>query len=232
MTVSLTAASVRYTGNGATTSFNITMTHLANSHLVVRLILISDGTITTQTSGVDFNFVGGNPATSIQFVTAPSALYYVDIVRETPKTQSTNFDVGQTYITEAVEDTVDKLTLIVQELAALIADTTFGTASYANAGSFTIASGGQVEIEDLGSQFIRVAGSGAAITLDASNPIEDGTEDGQSIRIIGQSATNTVTIPTGGNVNLNGTCVLGLNEIIELMWIEGNSTWYEVSRSV
>ena len=117
MSIGTTTYSQSYACNGATTSFNVTFTLLDNAHLKVYLIEVATGIETLLSSGVDYTLVGGNPATSITTTSTYSAAYSLRLERVTPKTQSQNFNVGQTYITQRVEDAVDKLTLISQELA-------------------------------------------------------------------------------------------------------------------
>jgi len=226
MTVSITSTSETYTGNGATTTFAIPFPFLANSHIVVTLILISDGTETAQVSGTDYNISG----TNVVMTTAPSSLYYLKISRATPKTQSTNFDVGQTYITEDVEDAVDKLTYIMQEIYEEMIDAEAIDTTIAHETAQSFNAGGIVAISENGRQFIEVSGAAGAITLNATTPIEDGTQDMQELFLMGVHATNTVTIPDSGNVDLNGACVLGLSDSIYLIWHEDDGVWYEMSR--
>ncbi len=77
----------------------------------------------------------------------------------------------------------------------------------------------------------KVAGDGGAVTVDATTGISAGEADGQPLRLIGTSDTNTVTLAHAGNVSLNGTCVLRDGYYIDLEWVSADSQWEEVNRS-
>lgn len=229
MTISTTSTSETYVGNGALLTFAIPFPFLAASHIVVDLIEIATGLETPQVSGTDYNVVG----TNVVMVAAPSASYNLRIKRETPQTQATNFNVNQTYITTAVETAIDKLTMLIQELEDRLSAFVQGEgAGVMVAGTAqSLVASATLAITEAARQYIKVAGNGGAITLDATVGVTAGTVDGQEIRIMGTHATNTVTLPDSGNLNLNGACVLGLYDIIDLVWIDADSMWYEVSRS-
>jgi hypothetical protein len=79
-------------------------------------------------------------------------------------------------------------------------------------------------------QIIYVAGNGAPTVITASPPIEAGDYPGQRMQIIGSSLTNTVIIHNSpGQVELNGTVVLGLDDAISLDF--DGTAWVETSRS-
>lgn len=80
---------------------------------------------------------------------------------------------------------------------------------------------------------VRVAGNGAAVTLDTDPAIADGSYDGQWIVIKGTHDTNTVTIADACNTRLQGgtSVTLGLGDTLFVMWDAGDSLWDEVSRS-
>lgn len=61
--------------------------------------------------------------------------------------------------------------------------------------------------------------------------VANGSIDGQELKIVGGSDTNTVTLTPSANLNINGSMTLGLEDIISLVWIAGTSKWCEVSRS-
>ena len=81
------------------------------------------------------------------------------------------------------------------------------------------------------SPWLRVSGSGGAVTLDATTAISDGSKDGQILLITGLSNTNTVTIPDAANTELNGLAILALGESIRLVWDSARSLWVELTRS-
>ena len=72
---------------------------------------------------------------------------------------------------------------------------------------------------------------GAAIDITADPQIEDGFWDGQTITIIGNHNTNTLTLDDGTGLSLAGAAsfVIGTDDQITLMYI--NSDWIEISRS-
>lgn len=79
-----------------------------------------------------------------------------------------------------------------------------------------------------------ITGSGGPVTVTATPAITACTAAGQILTVIGESATNTVTLQdesgvAGAKLHLNGTWVAGLNQILSLM-CDGNSFWVEISR--
>lgn len=77
----------------------------------------------------------------------------------------------------------------------------------------------------------RVSGSGGAVTLSGTTAIANGTIDGQWLILVGDHATNTVTIQNGANVQLTGGDVtLNQFEAITLEWNSTQGDWQEISR--
>jgi hypothetical protein len=76
-----------------------------------------------------------------------------------------------------------------------------------------------------------VQGTPGAVTLNTTTAIADGEFDGQLLTLIGNHATNTVTIEHDANTNLNGHITLDQYEVLELRWDNTNSYWVEKSRS-
>jgi hypothetical protein len=77
----------------------------------------------------------------------------------------------------------------------------------------------------------KVAGTSGAVTLDGTTAIADGQVDGQMLRLIGTSDTNTVTIDTGANTRMNGQIVITLGDVITYRWDSTASEWQEVGRN-
>lgn len=77
---------------------------------------------------------------------------------------------------------------------------------------------------------MRVAGNGGAVT---NIGLADGEDDGQMVILQGTSDANTVTLTDNRNCQLSGgaNMTLGNGDTIQLIWDEGDSDWYEVSRS-
>lgn len=76
-----------------------------------------------------------------------------------------------------------------------------------------------------------VSGNAAAITVDATTGVQDGTFNGQECVLVGMDDTNTVTVDSVGNVEINGSVTLGYHDSITLMWDNTNAVWFEISRS-
>lgn len=77
---------------------------------------------------------------------------------------------------------------------------------------------------------IHIVGSGH-ITLDGTTPLTAGIYDGQELLLVGQDDSNTVTIlSSSGNMDMNGDISLGLNDMLELIWISSAAKWVEKSR--
>jgi hypothetical protein len=88
----------------------------------------------------------------------------------------------------------------------------------------------------VGLQIRRITGNAAAVTT-SSTPFGSGGGwvDGTVIRLIGQSNTNTVTIPNTDSAKgaiLNGDCTLGQYDSLELQYDSTADRWIEISRSI
>lgn len=77
----------------------------------------------------------------------------------------------------------------------------------------------------------KVQGSGGAVTLDTTTAIADGEKDGQVLRLVGLSDTNTVSIEHDSNVQLNGNVTLRKYEVLVLVWESTNGEWVEHFRN-
>lgn len=73
-----------------------------------------------------------------------------------------------------------------------------------------------------------IAGNGGAVTVTANPQIAAASAVGQRLTLIGEHATNTVTLADGTGLSLNGAWVGGLNSVLNLVW--DGSTWVEESR--
>lgn len=74
-----------------------------------------------------------------------------------------------------------------------------------------------------------IEGSGGAVNVSANPQIAAGTVLGQELRLIGRSDTNTVMFEDGDGLSLNGTCILGEDQILDLIW--DGTNWVEINRS-
>lgn len=75
-----------------------------------------------------------------------------------------------------------------------------------------------------------INGSGGAVTVTKNPQIAAATIEGQRLRLVG--GTNAVTFADGNGLALNGACVLGKNDILDLDWDNTASVWTETSRSM
>jgi len=73
----------------------------------------------------------------------------------------------------------------------------------------------------------KVRGTSGPVTLSGTQAIADGQRDGQTLRLQGDDAANTVTIQNGANVRLRGDITLGLYETIDLRWDAVVGDWIE-----
>lgn len=118
MTVSTTDNRVSYAGNGVTTAFSFPNVFFANSDLVVLLVNDTTGASTTQVLDTDYTVTGAeNPAGgTVTMLTAPATGTTLVIYRDPPLTQTTDLVNGDAFDSETLEETFDKLTLMVQRL--------------------------------------------------------------------------------------------------------------------
>lgn len=118
MTLTAEVPSVRFVGDGATTSFNSGFPALEANDLVVNLEA-ADGGLTLQTYGVDYTVTLSTTATVVM-TTAPAADEALTIERATDRTQETDISASRAFDASVLEAGLDKLTMMVQELDALL----------------------------------------------------------------------------------------------------------------
>ena len=73
-----------------------------------------------------------------------------------------------------------------------------------------------------------VAGSGGAVDISANPQIVAGSAVGQELILIGRDATNTVQLDDGTGLSLNGSAILGLDDVVGLIW--DGTNWVEMFR--
>lgn len=93
------------------------------------------------------------------------------------------------------------------------------------------AGAGVIITTDVWDQMVRVSGSGGAVTVTANPRIVAGTIDGQRLRLLGTSDSNTVTLDVGNGLEMNGYIIIKDNVMIEFTWDDTNSVWVELSRT-
>lgn len=123
MTVPATTNRTSYSGNGSTTAFTFAYPFRATSDLVVTVRTTSTGAESLQTEGTHYT-VTGTPTTdaggyasgTVTFVTAPASGTQVHIDREPARTQTTDYIAGDGIPPSSIEGSLDRLTLLVQDL--------------------------------------------------------------------------------------------------------------------
>lgn len=120
MTVSTTTSRVDYTGNGVTVAFAVPFPFIEDSYLQVIRTVIATGVQTTlvlNSAGVDGYTVAGagQPSGTVTVVTAPTGAQRLSIIRAVPATQESDFVANDPFPAETFEDSLDKLTMLVQQ---------------------------------------------------------------------------------------------------------------------
>lgn len=123
MTVSTsTAKSGPYAGSGTTGPFTVTFRFLDNSHL--RVIRTVGAVETVLALTTDYTVTGaGASSGTVTLVTALAVGQTLTILRNVPATQEADYVVGDAFPAESHEMALDKLTMLVQQNAEIIART-------------------------------------------------------------------------------------------------------------
>ncbi|HAT71683.1 MAG TPA: hypothetical protein DCS63_02575, partial [Elusimicrobia bacterium] len=102
-----------------------------------------------------------------------------------------------------------------------------GRAVFPDGGVTVVGEGETVSVDRTS---VRLAGSGGAVTLSGALPVAAGTS-GQLMVLVGSDDTNTVTVPSGGNLQLAGQVpfTLGLNDVLVIGYY--GTAWVEAQRS-
>jgi hypothetical protein len=119
MTVSTVYQPVTFNGNGVTTAIPFPYTFYNSTDLLVELVLISTGAVTSQTLGVDYTVSGGSGAGgTVMFTAAPSSLYRGVIQYIPDLLQGTNFVDNDPLFANDVEEAIDKNVLANQHISS------------------------------------------------------------------------------------------------------------------
>lgn len=106
-----------YIANGILTDFSFDFEVLSISNLVVN-VKDTDDNVSLQVLGVDYTATINNDGTGqISFAVAPANNYVVYIARNIPETQENNFETSSGFQAELIEKSLDKLTMITQQLS-------------------------------------------------------------------------------------------------------------------
>lgn len=119
-TITTTSTRVTYSCNGSTKTFSFTFPIIETNDLVVIKRLTSTGAETVLTETTNYtvtatnnDFSSGGTVTTVG--TALASTYTLTIMRATDLTQGTDLEDSGVLRLEALEDELDKLTMIVQE---------------------------------------------------------------------------------------------------------------------
>lgn len=123
MTVSTsTAKSGPYAGSGTTGPFTVTFRFLENTHLRVIRTVVGTGIETVLALTTDYSVTGaGSASGTVTLVTPLAAGETLTILRNVPATQEADYVVGDAFPAETHERALDKLTMLVQQNAEIIA---------------------------------------------------------------------------------------------------------------
>jgi hypothetical protein len=128
MTIDTDLARVQYNGNGVTTAFTFNSRILDKSHLRVIRKITATGAETTlilDSGGADGYTVAGVGGSSctVNTVAAPATGTTLTIARNTPVTQTADYVENDPFPAETHESALDKLTILIQQLAGVDART-------------------------------------------------------------------------------------------------------------
>lgn len=139
MTITTTTNRVQYSGDGATTSFTFNFRCYATTDLKVYTTVSGVDTLQVMNTGytASVNATTASPGGTITFAMAPAIGTTITIFRDLPYTQGTSFTVGGPLPSATLEQTLDRLTLLLQDLAERVDRrtpdyevTSSGTANY------------------------------------------------------------------------------------------------------
>lgn len=225
MTVSSSTARVSYSGNGVTTVFAVPFYFLSSSHLLVTL-RSSTGVETPQVLGTNYTVTGAGVLTggTVTMTAAPASGSTLVIVRNVPLTQETDLQPNDRLPAETLEQTVDKLTMITQQLDeasdraiklpvsdSSSFDTTLPVSSARAGKYFKFGSTGAISLDSV------APGYATAVVTDFGAVGDDSTVNTTAIQAAIDSLTNggTLFFPTG--TYRSGSLTIGSANIKFLM---------------
>jgi hypothetical protein len=233
MAITNTTTEQAYNGDGSTSSFAIPFDFVNAEQVKVKSLDIDTEVETIYTEGSDYTIVGTSPGTSVSIIVTPTTSQQITVYRVTTKEQVYSFLETEVFKQEDLETALDLIVMMVQELdAGIVSNTIPGGGALDKMTSQALTAAGIITTSASQRILKYVQGSGGPVTADTSTPIEDGTIDGQELRLVGLSDDDTVEILNGGNVELNGAnMVFYKNSSFDFMWNDTDSKWIETSRS-
>jgi len=212
MTVSSATQKVQYNGNGSTTVFAYTFKIFNQNDLTV-IVRSANGTETVKTITTHYTVsgVGGSGGGNVTMLTAPTATETLTILREQDLIQELDLVENDPFPAQSLEDSLDKLTFIVQQQAGEIArsikasrtntitstEFTVSAATRANK-IFAFDSAGELAVtQELGTY----RGNWATATAFAQRDIVKDTSDG-NIYIVVTAHTSSGSQPISSNADV------------------------------
>ena len=212
MTVSSATSKVQYNGNGSTTVFAYTFKVFNQNDLTV-IVRSANGTETVKTITTHYTVsgVGNSGGGNVTMLTAPTATETLTILREQDLIQELDLVENDPFPAQSLEDSLDKLTFIVQQQAGEIArsikasrtntitstEFTVSAATRANK-IFAFDSAGELAVtQELGTY----RGNWATATAFAQRDLVKDTSDG-NIYIVVTAHTSTGSQPISSNVDV------------------------------
>lgn len=232
--VTSTVVEKSYGGNGSSTQFVIPFDFLDESQVKVYLI-DADDISSGLTQGVEYTLTGGSPARYVLMATPPAAGETLRIVRETPQKQQVDYLDTSAFPMETHEKAMDRMTMMIQEIQNALDNAVLGVSGSGGALKVNLAEtlndGASIPAGATQRQIRIISGNAAPATADSTTPIIAGTIDGQELILVGNSSSNPVTIPAGGNTIQNGGMILNVGNSITFVWSEELAKWLETARS-
>lgn len=230
MSLSNTNTEQTYQGNGSITTFPITFAFFVNSQVKVKSLDTSvDPAVETElTQGTEYNVVG----TDVVFGVAPAASLEITVYRQTPRTQEVDYIETGAFKAEDHEKGMDRMVMMIQEIGAKVEEAipTVGGGAFARLTAQTVLAAGTVTIATNQRMLKSVKGGVGGTTADTTLPIDNGTIDGQELRLVGGDDDDTLTIENSGNVHLNGDITFTENTVLDIFWDDVNTKWVETGR--
>jgi len=234
MTVANTAVQSTYQGNGSNITFAIPFSFITNTQVKVRRTNTTTGVIDELLVGILWSIIGGNPGTHVEFFVAPASDELITVYRSTDKVQSIDYIDTGPFPAEAHERALDKIVMMVQEVQNaidnIVVNIPTGSGAFTRLVDQSVVGGDTITIASNQRLYKFVQGSAGQQSADTTYPIDDGVVDGQELRLVGLSDTDTLTIFDSGNVSLNGDMVLAHNSILDLVWSADQTKWIETGR--
>lgn len=230
MALDNTTVEQTFPGNGSTTAFAIPCVFFDQEQIKVELIA-ADLSVTSLTQGTEYDISGASPGTTVDMVAAPASGESLRIYRETEESQEYDALDTAKISPEAIEKSLDRIVMMVQELSNKIA-----TIMVSSLGGFqiltlqTLAALGTITVPTNQRAMGRIISSGGAVILDGTLPLDDGSIDCQELRLLGTSDVDTVQINDGGNISLKGPIIFQKGTVLDLFWDDVESVWVEDNR--